>query len=85
MQGCQIVYLYTKNGNFNAYLEASGWKNLVYFMAIWYILGILIYCMYSHLVFLWPFRYIYPILACFTKKNLAALMYIMHMYIIDEQ
>jgi hypothetical protein len=37
-QGCQMVYLYTQNANFNAYLKALGWKSLVYFISIWYIM-----------------------------------------------
>jgi hypothetical protein len=43
-QGCQMVYLYTKKANLKTYLKVLGWKKLVCFMATWYILGILVYC-----------------------------------------
>jgi putative salt-induced outer membrane protein YdiY len=39
---------------------------LVYFMAIWFV------C--SHLVYVQPFLYIFPILVCITKKNLSTLI-----------
>jgi hypothetical protein len=41
VQGCQMEYFHTKNANMGIFLEALGWKSLVYFKAIWY--------------FLWPF------------------------------
>jgi hypothetical protein len=37
-QGCQMVYLYTKNDNFNAFLKSLGWKNFGMFH------GLLVYC-----------------------------------------
>jgi hypothetical protein len=46
LQGCQIVCLYTKNANFNAYLKALRWKILEFFMSNWNILGIFVH--FSH-------------------------------------
>jgi hypothetical protein len=37
-QGCQMVYFRTENTNLGKFWRALGWKMLVYFMAIWYIL-----------------------------------------------
>jgi hypothetical protein len=49
-QGCQMVYLYAKNADFNSYLKALRWKNLVCFIAIWYIFGPLS-ILFGHLFF----------------------------------
>jgi hypothetical protein len=37
-QGCQMVFFQTKNPNFDLFCKALECKNLVYIMAIWYIL-----------------------------------------------
>jgi hypothetical protein len=60
----------------NPILEGLGMENiLVHFIAIWYF-----YCIfgifYARLVFLWPFWYIFPILVCCIKKNLATLYHL---------
>jgi hypothetical protein len=73
-QGCQMVYLQTKNFNLGKFWRALEWKiagiiydNLKYLTAIWYTL--------------WPFGiylnviwYIFPLLVCCTMKNLATLL-----------
>jgi hypothetical protein len=34
-QGCQLVYLHTKNPSFGILAMALKWKHLLYFMVIW--------------------------------------------------
>jgi hypothetical protein len=57
-QGCQMVYLYTQNANFNAYLKALGWKILVHFIVFWYIVGIAIWYFSGNLGTFFPFWFI---------------------------
>jgi hypothetical protein len=67
-QGCQIVYLRTKNTNFVTFWNIKFWyilwtfgilcDHLLYFMASGYFCG---------------FWYIFPVLECCIKKNLATL------------
>jgi hypothetical protein len=64
-QGCQTAYFETKNPNLSKFWRVSDWKVLVnyisirytYFMDIWYILWL----------------YLFLVLVCCTKKNLATL------------
>jgi hypothetical protein len=54
------------------FFRALQWKRLVYFMDIWYILkpfGVF----YWPLVYILGIWYIFPVLVCFSKKNLATL------------
>jgi hypothetical protein len=75
VQGCQMVYFKTKNHNLGVFLEGLGMESvgiyyalLVYCTAIWYTyLGS--FCIF---VVIW---YIFPVLLCFTQKNLATLVY----------
>jgi hypothetical protein len=72
MQGCQMVYFQTKNSTLGKFWRVLQWTMLVYFMAIWSILrsfGIF----YGHLIYFVAIRYIFPVLLCCTKKNLATL------------
>jgi hypothetical protein len=49
-QGCQMVYLQSKNLNFGIIWRRLEWKMLVYFMVIWYNLR-LFGIFYGYLVF----------------------------------
>jgi hypothetical protein len=69
-KGCQMVYFHTKNPNLGKFCRVFQWKMLMFGLSYW------------HLVFLWPFSlvyfmviwYIFPVLVCCTKKNLATLI-----------
>jgi hypothetical protein len=70
--GCQIVYFQTKNPNLGKFWRVLQWKMFVYFMSIWSILlpfGIF----YTNLVHFLVIWYIFPVLVCGSKKNLATL------------
>jgi hypothetical protein len=70
-QGCQMVFFKTKNQNLGKFWTVFKWKMWVNFNDIWPI-----YCYLEYLVailyILWSFWYIFPVLVCCTKKNLAA-------------
>jgi hypothetical protein len=72
-QGCQLVHFQTKKSHLGKFWRVLQWKILVYFIAIWSILRS-IGIFYDHLVWyvvvVW---YIFPVLVCCTKKNLATL------------
>jgi hypothetical protein len=77
-QGCQLVYLSTKNPYLDTFWRALEWKLLVNLMAIKNILAIryilwpcCIFC--GHLVYFVVIWYIFPVLVCCTKKNLETL------------
>jgi hypothetical protein len=71
-QGCQMVCFQNKNPNLGKFWKALDWPILIYFTAIWNILGTFD-IFYGHLVqvvFVW---YIFPVLVHCTTKNLATL------------
>jgi hypothetical protein len=70
-QGCQIAYFQTKNTDLGEFLQ---WKMLVYYMAIRPIVR-LFGIVFGHLVYLMAIWYIFPFLVCYTKKNLATLIF----------
>jgi hypothetical protein len=73
-QGCQMVYFQNKNSNLGKFWKVLQWKMLVflwslglfygylvYFVAIWYILHMIVRCI------LWSFGIcIFPVLVCCT-------------------
>jgi hypothetical protein len=65
------AYFETKNHTLGEFCRALQWKMMVHFMAIWYILwpfGVF----FGHLVYFSLFGIcIFPVLVCFTNKNLA--------------
>jgi hypothetical protein len=68
-----MAYFQTKNLNLGKFLRVLKWKMLVYFIAIWDILRpFCIFC--GHLGYLMVIWYIFPVLVCCTKKNLATLV-----------
>jgi hypothetical protein len=69
LQGCQMAYFQTKNPNLGKFWSVCKLYghlvytynfHFVYFMAVWLIL--------------WTIWYIFPVLVCCTKKNLATLI-----------
>jgi hypothetical protein len=67
--GCQIVYFQTKNPNLGKFWRVLHWKMLVFFMAIWSLSPIFGICLVNFTV-IW---YIFPVLVCCIKINLATL------------
>jgi hypothetical protein len=74
VQGCQMVYLKTKNPNLGKIWRVLQWTVLAYFMTIWSILWPFgyVYFVAIHYI-LWSFGIFFPVLVCCTKKNLATL------------
>jgi hypothetical protein len=71
-QGCQMFYFQTKNTNFGTFWRVFQWKMMVYFRVIWRIIQPFgTFC--GHLVFFIVIWYIFPVLVCYKKKNLATL------------
>jgi hypothetical protein len=71
-QGCQMAYFQTPSSILGKFWQVLQWKMLVYFKAIWSILrpsGIF----FGHLVYWMEIWFIFSVLVCCTKKNLATL------------
>jgi hypothetical protein len=66
-QGCQMVYFQTKNQNSGEFWRVYDGKMLMHILRP---IGIF----YGHLGYFMTFRYIFPILVSWTKKNLATLL-----------
>jgi hypothetical protein len=62
-----------QNNNLGKFWRALKWKRLVFErpIGIYMLLPFGLY--YSHLVILWQFWYIFPVLVCCVKKTLATL------------
>jgi hypothetical protein len=75
-QGCQMIYLGTINVNFYWIFKGHGMEILVYFMTIWYILGIF-GTLYGHLVLLCQL-YIFTNLGFLNQTKLATLRKTVH-------
>jgi hypothetical protein len=71
-QGCQMVYFQSKNPKLGIWQWVLQWEMLVYFRDIWSILR-QVDIFQGHFVFLMVIWYIFPILGCCNKKNLATL------------
>jgi hypothetical protein len=68
-----MAYFQTKNPNLGKFWRDLQSKILVYVTVIWHILRPFgIFC--GHLAYLMVIWYIFPILVCCTKKNLATLL-----------
>jgi hypothetical protein len=85
-QGCQMAYFQTKNPDLGKFWRVWQWTmlvncttNLVYFVAILYILWLFVtfYGNFEYFMVIW---YFFPVLVCCTKKNLATLHTCMHMH-----
>jgi hypothetical protein len=68
-----MAYFQTKNPDLGTFLRVLQLEMLVYYLAVWSILR-LFGMFLGHLVYFMIFWYIFPVLVCFTKKNLATLL-----------
>jgi hypothetical protein len=71
-QGCQMVYFQTKSPNLGKFWRVLQWKMLVYFMSVWNI-SLPFAILYGHLVHFLLIWYIFSVLVCSSKSNLATL------------
>jgi hypothetical protein len=72
-QGRKMAYFQNKNPNLGEFRRVLEWKMLVYCITIWSFCGHLVYIL-SYSEYFMVIWYIFPVLVCCTKKNLAILV-----------